>query len=274
MWFAWKYLPLWYQQQLNCPLMKTEPCCDLLENIYLCGINNNRLSEFPHKEQLWFAWKYLPLWYQQQRRQFSICSFVCCDLLENIYLCGINNNAAFCQMRTNCVVICLKISTFVVSTTTITLYICNIFLLWFAWKYLPLWYQQQLLRNMMMQRRVVICLKISTFVVSTTTPTERSSPLLCCDLLENIYLCGINNNIPTTQEIAINVVICLKISTFVVSTTTRAAVWHVREWLWFAWKYLPLWYQQQPSDELVVSWFSCDLLENIYLCGINNNRST
>ena len=41
-----------------------------------------------------------------------------CDLLKNIYLCGINNNSAFAWCRRLGVVICLKISTFVVSTTT------------------------------------------------------------------------------------------------------------------------------------------------------------
>ncbi len=41
-----------------------------------------------------------------------------------------------------------------------------------------------------------------------------------CDLLKNIYLCGINNNRRSFQTNTIGVVICLKISTFVVSTTT------------------------------------------------------
>ena len=44
--------------------------------------------------------------------------------------------------------------------------------------------------------------------------------LQCCDLLENIYLCGINNNRVTIINAHDDVVICLKISTFVVSTTT------------------------------------------------------
>ena len=64
--------------------------CDLLEKSYLCGINNNSASWnalsssvviclksltfvvsittrqhlYFHQEQLWFAWKVLPLWYQ------------------------------------------------------------------------------------------------------------------------------------------------------------------------------------------------------------------
>ena len=67
--------------------------CDLLENIYLCGINNNKKPE-PPKPKL------------------------SCDLLKNIYLCGINNNSIVMVSKPFLVVICLKISTFVVSTTT------------------------------------------------------------------------------------------------------------------------------------------------------------
>ena len=169
---------------------------------------------------LWFAWKYLPLWYQQQPHQEVLQTWFCCDLLENIYLCGINNNAYTSPNCSGCVVICLKISTFVVSTTTI-----------------------QSRHNQGLT--VVICLKISTFVVSTTTHISRASSYCGCDLLENIYLCGINNNL-------------LKLRTYGVV-------------LWFAWKYLPLWYQQQHITFATKTIRRCDLLENIYLCGINNN---
>ena len=196
--------------------------------------------------QLWFAWKYLPLWYQQQLEHLRICylpvviclkisTFVvstttripvgilnaCCDLLENIYLCGINNNGGDIDSL--------------------------LILLWFAWKYLPLWYQQQL-------------------------GIERFLTLFGCDLLENIYLCGINNNPCTIAPLCLFVVICLKISTFVVSTTTNNYLLFATTLLWFAWKYLPLWYQQQLDICDPGTKYSCDLLENIYLCGINNNK--
>ena len=52
--------------------------------------------------------------------------FICCDLLENIYLCGINNNSFKNHDQKQKVVICLKISTFVVSTTTVNSYFYNI----------------------------------------------------------------------------------------------------------------------------------------------------
>ena len=143
---------------------------------------------------LWFAWKFVPLWYQQQR--LNIASMV------------------------SCVVICLKIRTFVVSATTISTSMMDGALLWFAWKFVPLWYQQQLDTERVAVRIVVICLKIRTFVVSATTNDGETSvnnglwlawklvPLwyqqqqlytvflyfISCDLLENSYLCGISNN--------------------------------------------------------------------------------
>ena len=41
-----------------------------------------------------------------------------CDLLENTYLCGSNNNLYFDNGLNNVVVICLKIRTFVVAITS------------------------------------------------------------------------------------------------------------------------------------------------------------
>ena len=61
---------------------------------------------------------YLPLWYQQQQTFRHRIVIISCDLLENIYLCGINNNWLNYVYIRDLVVICLKISTFVVSTTT------------------------------------------------------------------------------------------------------------------------------------------------------------
>ena len=118
----------------------------------------------------------------------------CCDLLENIYLCGINNNLAADGKTDYDVVICLKISTFVVSITTglrarvypdscdllENIYLCGI--------------NNNKMKCQRVPYHVVICLKISTFVVSITTAADFNGWRECCDLLENIYLCGINNN--------------------------------------------------------------------------------
>ena len=195
---------------------------------------------------LWFAWKFVPLWYQQQHSVQLTLHWIGCDLLENSYLCGINNNKSSLTDSRYFVVICLKIRTFVVSTTThyiTTITICG---LWFAWKFVPLWYQQQLIN-------------------------ASNAGKMCCDLLENSYLCGINNNTPVWRRLLADVVICLKIRTFVVSTTTNEQSVKVKALLWFAWKFVPLWYQQQQEIAKPVSRVGCDLLENSYLCGINNN---
>ena len=116
--------------------------------------------------------------------------------------------------------ICLKTTIFVVSTTTHHINQLHQYRLWFAWKQLSLSYQQQL--NIK-----------SGFCVAS------------CDLLENNYLCRINNNSSSIEDVLLSVVICLKTTIFVVSTTT--SIW-------------------PPLTES-----SCDLLENNYLCRINNN---
>ena len=144
----------------------------------------------------------------------------CCDLLEKSYLCGINNNWNTFNISQLRVVICLKNRTFVVSTTTHM--DCGNFSnkLWFAWKIVPLWYQQQQDKETKGGLWVVICLKNRTFVVSTTTGTFGYT---------------------------------------------------FRDVLWFAWKIVPLWYQQQHKQWIITSPNRCDLLEKSYLCGINNN---
>ena len=171
---------------------------------------------------LWFAWKFVPLWYQQQRAGPTASKSLRCDLLENSYLCGISNNNNLCILFQDSVVICLKIRTFVVSATTHKLQPQCLVALWFAWKFVPLWYQQQL-----------FCIWVEE--------------VWCCDLLENSYLCGISNNRNLMQDTPLM--------------------------LWFAWKFVPLWYQQQLFSTSLKPFLSCDLLENSYLCGISNNST-
>ena len=144
---------------------------------------------------LWFAWKFVPLWYQQQPTLGGALDMRSCDLLENSYLCGISNNSSLSSLTYS--------------------------LLWFAWKFVPLWYQQQHAKRPDYHPGVVICLKIRTFVVSATTLLSKTFPWLR---------------------------------------------------LWFAWKFVPLWYQQQPVVKSENIFVSCDLLENSYLCGISNNH--
>ena len=116
----------------------------MLENIYLCGSNNNWSESSNTKRHVVICLKIYTFVVATTTGKEDIFLLSCCDLLENIYLCGSNNNS-FCFQGFNlCVVICLKIYTFVVATTTDKIIFID-------------------------PKRVVICLKIYTFVVATTT---------------------------------------------------------------------------------------------------------
>ena len=249
LWFAWKFVPLWYQQQHETiwrPHVGVVICLKI-RTFVVSATTDAHTYGWP--ELLWFAWKFVPLWYQQQLSSSLRLSKTSCDLLENSYLCGISNNFAINRIRARAVVICLKIRTFVVSATTSVVRLEYHSKLWFAWKFVPLWYQQQPLA------RLIVC------------PDS-------CDLLENSYLCGISNNRTPPTKLPELVVICLKIRTFVVSATTLLNPLPVPPRLWFAWKFVPLWYQQQHWRAEKSADRSCDLLENSYLCGISNNYTS
>ena len=297
LWFAWKFVPLWYQQQPNTIWLVNTRGCDLLENSYLCGISNNievisltsvnvviclKIRTFvvsattvkAHISRLfmlWFAWKFVPLWYQQQLILIYLGFLSGCDLLENSYLCGISNNSNYHFHSIYYVVICLKIRTFVVSATTSSNRRRIYLVLWFAWKFVPLWYQQQLYITQRIKHLVVICLKIRTFVVSATTHTHIAwlfFGLWFAWKFVPLWYQQQPQRLGTRQN---TVVICLKIRTFVVSATTCNPTSIRINQLWFAWKFVPLWYQQQLTRIHIRTKISCDLLENSYLCGISNN---
>ena len=271
MWFAWKFVPLWYQQQLPTITISSDMGCDLLENSYLCGISNNAKGCSCFILSVVICLKIRTFVVSATTLQKQMAALNSCDLLENSYLCGISNNLTQRNIVSIFVVICLKIRTFVVSATTNfpcrcvliscdlleNSYLCGISnnlpaltrlinALWFAWKFVPLWYQQQ-------------------------HPLMYYHSENCCDLLENSYLCGISNNNITRYRGKSLVVICLKIRTFVVSATTQGARPYIQGRLWFAWKFVPLWYQQQLVTLIILMLARCDLLENSYLCGISNN---
>ena len=98
------------------------------------------------------------------------------------------------------VVICLKSLTFVVSITTAAA-VSNAAI---GCDLLEKSYLCGINNNPVDQQisfvSVVICLKSLTFVVSITTSGKGLYRFDCCDLLEKSYLCGINNNLSTSNE--------------------------------------------------------------------------
>ena len=143
--------------------------CDLLEKSYLCGINNNCGSVSRLRREVVICLKSLTFVVSITTIRPPISEFLCCDLLEKSYLCGINNNEMLATRDLNEVVICLKSLTFVVSITTLKLtpsvrkscdlleksYLCGI--------------NNNQQPCMFQVAYVVICLKSLTFVVSITT---------------------------------------------------------------------------------------------------------
>ena len=83
-----------------------------------CLFFNLNITIFTLTHACDFAWKIVPLWYQQQLNTYGHIPSDYCDLLEKSYLCGINNNITLHLCSRSIVVICLKNRTFVVSTTT------------------------------------------------------------------------------------------------------------------------------------------------------------
>ncbi len=112
LWFAWKILSLRYKKQRCVWHDWPDSCCDLLENYYLCAIRNNGWHWCCSGALLWFAWKLLSLRYKKQLDLLLARASMCCDLLENYYLCAIRNNYGDQWGDVVCVVICLKIIIF------------------------------------------------------------------------------------------------------------------------------------------------------------------
>ena len=90
----------------------------------------------------------------------------------------------------------------------------------------------------------------------------------CCDLLSNLYLCHIEYSIPVTIHSRLVVVICFQTYIFVILNTADFDVSKLSDELWFAFKLISLSYWIQPAVSLIISWYCCDLLSNLYLCHI------
>ena len=74
---------------------------------------------------------------------------------------------------------------------------------------------------------VVICSKFITFAVTKTTASKSSPTPGSCDLLKIHYLCGNKDNVPSTEPLETEVVICSKFITFAVTKTTL--IWYLAE---------------------------------------------
>ena len=145
LWIAFKFVSLYWLQQLLIAKRGKWLSCELLSNLYLCTDCNNRLPwnrpahgvvncfqicifvliattycrSSEKRQQLWIAFKFVSLYWLQQRPHFSGMTDIRCELLSNLYLCTDCNNLQISSSKSNRVVNCFQICIFVLIATTL-----------------------------------------------------------------------------------------------------------------------------------------------------------
>ena len=143
LWFAWKSVPLWYLKQL---VASKRTLSLVVICLKICTFVVSKTTSVPaisEGRKLWFAWKSVPLWYLKQRLKMvintclvviclKICTFVVSKTtrVHRVQRLGLLwfawksvplwylKQRFYTVFYQRCVVICLKICTFVVSKTT------------------------------------------------------------------------------------------------------------------------------------------------------------
>ena len=170
--------------------------------------------------RLWIASKCVSLHYHVQLLAFCFSILTCCELLQNVYLCIITYNPSICRTYSYPVVNCFKMCIFALSRTTERNSSIQGWKLWIASKCVSLHYHVQ------------------PCWISCTC-------WICCELLQNVYLCIITYN-EVEQKLQDRLVVnCFKMCIFALSRTTESEK-HLAE-------------------------IGGELLQNVYLCIITYN---
>ena len=164
-----------------------------------------------------------------------------CDLLSNLYFCIGWYTCSTSQQSYRNVVICFQICIFVLGDTPLIVLIIWASLLWFAFKFVFLYWV------------------IHRFRLPVTLN-------LRCDLLSNLYFCiGWYTSSGLSKNISL-VVICFQICIFVLGDTPcKSWGWN---WitLWFAFKFVFLYWVIHRLCPCPRGVRRCDLLSNLYFC--------
>ena len=195
LWFTFKFVSLNHWKQPRAEIVSKTRRCDLLSNLYLWTIGNNRnqggyrryivviyfqICIFEPLETtnspgffgiqlLWFTFKFVSLNHWKQLCSWGFLYSIRCDLLSNLYLWTIGNNTTSKSRIWEPVVIYFQICIFEPLETTSTTSLILTTTLWFTFKFVSLnhWKQQ--------------C-------------HWRPADCCGCDLLSNLYLWTIGNN--------------------------------------------------------------------------------
>ena len=87
---------------------------------------------------------------------------------------------------------------------------------------------------------VVNCFKMCIFALARTTSFNSAKLCLCCELLQNVYLCISTYNDKRKTVNALDVVNCFKMCIFALARTTYQLIYNGK--------------------------WGCELLQNVYLC--------
>ena len=146
LWIAFELVSSSYWKQQTPSVPNYLPCCELLSNLYLRHIENNKLTDEAIINTLWIAFELVSSSYWKQhyrelpRRKFVVncfrtCIFVIlkttcrapktqlhrCELLSNLYLRHIENNMCLYPIMMRNVVNCFRTCIFVILKTTVGL---------------------------------------------------------------------------------------------------------------------------------------------------------
>ena len=222
---------------------------------------------------LWIAFKFVSLSYDKQQAAVLRGAVRGCELLSNLYLCPMTNNQLDFRNPSILVVNCFQICIFVLWQTTVGTRLKETDRLWIAFKFVSLSYDKQPGPISFTIDYVVNCFQICIFVLWQTTYKSIRCAACSCELLSNLYLCPMTNNFWVVLYSHAIVVNCFQICIFVLWQTTRIAEERHKVWLWIAFKFVSLSYDKQLTKSRVVWSPSCELLSNLYLCPMTNNRA-
>ena len=170
--------------------------------------------------ELWIAFNFVSLLFEQQLKDCYKDLEGSCELLSILYLCSLNNNHFFCAKDCKSVVNCFQFCIFALWTTTIWELVLMLRVLWIAFNFVSLLFEQQ--------REAI-----------------RGTIKRGCELLSILYLCSLNNNFIYFLVEYTRVVNCFQFCIFALWTTTHHLDISIQTGLWIAFNFVSLLFEQQ-----------------------------
>ena len=260
--------------------------------VFLYWVIHRQWSWTGYRFALWFAFKFVFLYWVIHQRLLVLLVLISCDLLSNLYFCIGWYTKSTPEVRPSRVVICFQICIFVLGDTPdrlcpFTVFRCDLLSnLYFCIG----WYTNASCLSSI--RSVVICFQICIFVLGDTPPyinyitlptlwfafkfvflywvihliVQYRLSVICCDLLSNLYFCIGWYTYILVFHFANFVVICFQICIFVLGDTPLRMSPRANASLWFAFKFVFLYWVIHPPLRFEKLPNGCDLLSNLYFC--------